>query len=80
MECSHVPPNRICGPCTLKEYPDWVGPVFDIQEGDVVHHKVYEKWVTVTEILGHGSLIMTEGGGTVSLGQLIPIRATRILA
>jgi hypothetical protein len=79
MKCSHVPENRICGPCTRKEYPDWVGPIFDFEEGDVVYHKAYDRKFKVTKIYGHGSLIMTEEGTTISMGHLMPIRATRIL-
>ena len=73
MNCSHVPDNRICEPCTRAEYVHFAGPVHDWREGDRAFHKVYRKILTIAKIMGHGSVIMTAEGITVSLGNLEPV-------
>ena len=73
MNCPHVPDNRLCEPCSRREYPDWHGPFHDFREGDRVLHRFYGA-LTITKIIGHGSLIMTEEGVTVGPAYLEPPR------
>ena len=71
MNCTHVPENRLCEPCTRREYPDWKGVFYDFREGDRAWHWLREKHLRITKIIGHGSLVMTNGG-TVGFAYLEP--------
>jgi len=74
MNCLHVPDNRLCEPCTRREYPDWKGIFYDFREGDRVWHSHFGRNLRITKIFGHGSLIMTQEGVTVGRAHLEPPR------